>query len=33
MQRLEQWRQRVEEGGGSWRVVNDLDRLDKILAG
>ena len=33
MQRLEQWRQRVEEGGGNWRVINDLDRLDKILAG
>lgn len=29
--RLEQWRSRVEQGGGSWRVVNDLERLEKIL--
>ncbi|MGD8368848.1 MAG: hypothetical protein PVG78_14515 [Desulfobacterales bacterium] len=33
MQRLEQWRRRVEEGGGTWRVINDLERLDKILVG
>ncbi len=33
MQRMEQWRQRVEDGGGTWRVINDLERLDKILAG
>jgi hypothetical protein len=32
MERLEQWRHRVEEGGGTWRVINDLERLDKILA-
>jgi hypothetical protein len=30
--RLEQWRKRVETGGGHWRVVNDLDRLDGLLA-
>ncbi len=29
--RLEAWRAQVEKGGGSWRVVNDLDRLDGIL--
>lgn len=33
LKRLEQWRQRVESGGGSWRVINDLERLDRILAG
>jgi hypothetical protein len=30
--RLGNWQSRVETGGGSWKVVNDLDRLDAILA-
>jgi hypothetical protein len=29
--RLEQWKGQVEKAGGSWRVVNDLDRLDHML--
>jgi hypothetical protein len=29
--RLETWQGRVEAGGGTWRVINDLDRLDRIL--
>jgi hypothetical protein len=29
--RLEAWRVRVEKGGGHWRVINDLDRLDGLL--
>jgi hypothetical protein len=29
--RLDEWRARVEKGGGHWRVVNDLDRLDELL--
>ncbi|WP_308366145.1 MULTISPECIES: VWA domain-containing protein [unclassified Microbulbifer] len=29
--RLEQWQSKVEQSGGSWRVVNDLERLEKIL--
>jgi len=29
--RLDEWRVKVEKGGGHWRVVNDLDRLDGIL--
>jgi hypothetical protein len=29
--RLEEWRVRVEKGGGHWRVINDLDRLDGLL--
>ena len=29
--RLEQWKTQVEKGGGHWRVVNDLDRLDGML--
>lgn len=32
MDRLEAWRKRVEAGGGHWRVVNDLERLDNVLA-
>ena len=31
MNRLEHWQSRVEAGGGSWRVINDLDRLERIL--
>lgn len=29
--RLEDWQTRVEEGGGRWTVVNDMDRLERIL--
>ena len=29
--RLDQWRARVEKGGGHWRVINDLDHLDGLL--
>jgi len=29
--RLLTWQQRVEQGGGEWRVVNDLERLDKLI--
>jgi hypothetical protein len=31
MNRLEHWQSRVEAGGGTWRVINDLDRLERIL--
>ena len=31
LNRLTDWQQRVESGGGQWRVINDLDRLEKIL--
>jgi hypothetical protein len=31
LNRLESWQQRVEEGGGSWRVINDMDRLERII--
>ena len=33
MDRLEEWQRRVEEGGGSWRVINDMDKLERILQG
>jgi hypothetical protein len=29
--RLDHWQQRVENGGGRWRVVNDLERLDRLF--
>ncbi len=29
--RVEDWKKRVEDGGGSWRLLNDLERLDRIL--
>jgi hypothetical protein len=29
--RLEDWQTRVEEGGGRWNVINDMDRLERIL--
>ena len=31
MERLAAWEARVTEGGGDWRVLNDLDRLDVLL--
>ena len=32
LDRLELWRERVESEGGTWRVINDLDRLESLLA-
>ena len=32
MDRKSQWQARVESGGGTWKVINDLDRLDGLLA-
>jgi hypothetical protein len=29
--RLDEWRGRVEKGGGHWRVINDLDHLEGLL--
>jgi len=31
MQREEKWSKRVEQGSGTWKVINDLDRLDHLL--
>ncbi len=31
--RLDQWRTRVENEHGTWRVINDLDRLEGLLGG
>ena len=29
--RLDEWKSRVEQSGGHWQVVNDLERLEKVL--
>ncbi|HEY5760100.1 MAG TPA: hypothetical protein VIU34_29965 [Steroidobacter sp.] len=29
--RVDTWRQRVEKAGGTWRMINDLERLDGLL--
>ena len=31
LSRIENWQNRVEEGGGQWLVINDMDRLERIL--
>jgi hypothetical protein len=33
MDRLEDWQRRVEEGGGTWRLINDMARLERMLGG
>ena len=32
LDRVEEWRSKTESGGGHWRVINDLERLDNIFA-
>ena len=31
MARLKEWKEKVEKGGGEWEIINDLERLDKLL--
>ena len=31
LDRLDMWQARLEAEGGSWRVINDLDRLERLL--
>ncbi len=31
LNRLALWQERVESGGGSWQVVNDLERLESVM--
>ncbi len=33
LDRLDSWQKRVEEGGGTWRVINDMDRLEDTFKG
>jgi hypothetical protein len=30
--RVEDWRSKVEKGGGEWGMISDLERLDNIFA-
>lgn len=32
LQRVERWRKKAEGGGGNWRLINDLERLDNIFS-
>lgn len=32
LDRLTAWQDRVEQGGGHWRVINDLDRLERLFS-
>lgn len=31
MTRIDAWQERVESGGGEWRVINDLDHIESLL--
>ena len=31
MKRIKQWKAKVERGGGTWRVINDLEQLEGIF--
>ena len=33
LNRVAKWQERVVQGGGKWSVVNDLERLDRLIAG
>lgn len=33
LDRLDLWKKRVEDGGGRWRVVNDLERIENVIQG
>lgn len=32
LDRIDGWKQRVESSGGQWKVLNDLERLESLLA-
>ena len=32
LKRLDQWERRVYEAGGTWGVINDLERMDRLIA-
>ncbi len=31
MDRLQMWEGRIESGEGSWRVINDMERLEPVI--
>jgi hypothetical protein len=33
MDRIKQWKAKVERGGGTWRVINDLEQLEGLFQG
>ena len=33
LKRLDDWQARVEAGGGSWQVINNLENLDELMPG
>ena len=33
MNRVDEWRSKTENGGGQWRVINDLERLETMFSG
>ena len=33
LNRVSKWQERVVQGGGKWSVLNDLERLDRLIAG
>ena len=32
LKRLDLWQQRVQQAGGDWAVINDLEHIDKLIA-
>lgn len=32
LQRVDDWKARVVQGGGTWRIINDLERINDVLA-
>jgi hypothetical protein len=32
MERLGLWEKRVYQAGGTWDVINDLERMDRLIA-
>jgi len=33
LNRVSKWQERINQGGGTWSVLNDLERLDRLIAG
>ena len=33
LNRVAKWQERVNQGGGTWLVLNDLERLERLIAG
>jgi hypothetical protein len=32
LKRLDEWQARVEKGGGSWQVINNLENIDELMS-